>query len=80
MTGFNKTLDVNLEHTELDYTLNQSINHHPFSEKKKIQKQLSSPLIWVVVAMLSVPSSVRFPIPSSISSPVAFNDVEAESR
>ena len=38
MTGFNKTLDVNLEHTGLGYTLNQSINHQPFFRKEENTK------------------------------------------
>ena len=63
MKGFNKTLDVNLEHTELGYTQNQSIKHQQSFRKEENTKQLSSPLILFDDALLPVPSSVRFLIP-----------------
>ena len=71
MTGFNKTLDVNLEHTGLEYTHNQSRNHlQLFCRKEEIQKEVSSPMIPVAAAMLSVLSSIRSSMPSKLGLPL----------
>ena len=78
MTGFNKTLDVNLEHTGLDYTRNQSINHQQFFRKEENTKEslLSTDLGHCCYAFRAL---VRmFSDPLSISGPFAFNDVQAE--
>ena len=80
MTGFNKTLDVNLEYTGLDYTRNQSINHQQFFRKKENTKQVSSPLIWIAAAMLSVPSSMRFLMPSRFLVPLLLMMLRQKSR
>ena len=75
MTGFNKTLDVNLEHTGLEYTHNQSRNHQQFfffffCGKEEIQKEVSSPMIPVAAALLSVLSFVRSSMPSKLGLPL----------
>ena len=78
MTGFNKTLDMNLEQTGLDYTLKQSINHQPFFRKEENTKAsvFSTDLSRCCYAFRAL---VRpFSDPLSIYGPFAFNDVEAE--
>ena len=78
MTGFNKTLDVNLKHTGLDYTRNQSINHQQFFRKEENTKAsvLSTDLVRYYYAFHAV---IRmFFDPPSISGPFAFNDVQSE--
>ena len=78
MTGFNKTLDVNLEHTRLDYTRDQFINNQQFFRKEENTKAslLSTDLGRCCYAFRAL---VRmFSDPLSISGPFAFNDVEAE--
>ena len=78
MTVFNKTLDVNLEHTGLDYTRNQSINHQQFFRKKENTKAslLSTDMGCSYYAFRALVRT--FSDPPSISGPFAFNDVEAE--
>ena len=55
MTGFNKTLDMNLEHAGTEYTHNQSINHQQFFFRKEEIQKVSSPMIRV--ATLCFPCS-----------------------
>ena len=78
MTGFNKTLDVNLEHTGLDYTRNQSINHKQSFRKEENTKGsvLSTDLGRCCYAFRALVRTFFDPL--SISGPFAFNDVEAE--
>ena len=78
MTWFNKTLDVNLEHTRLGYTLNQSINHQSFFRKEENTKAsvFSTDLGRCCYAFCALIRA--FSDPPSISSHFAFNDVEAE--
>ena len=78
MTGFNKTVDVNLEHTGLDCTLNQSINHHPFFRKEENTKAsvFSTDLGHFCYAFHAL--VLTFSDSPSVSGPFAFNDVEAE--
>ena len=78
MTGFNKTLDVNQEHTGLDYTRNQSIKHQQLFRKEENTKAslLSTDLGRCYYAFRAL---VRmFSDAPSISGPIAFNDVQAE--
>ena len=78
MTGFNKTLDVNLEHTGLGYTCNQSINHQQFFRKEENTKAslFSADLGRYCYAFCALVRT--FSDPLSISGPFAFNDVQAE--
>ena len=77
MAGFNKTLDVNLEHTGLDYTLNQSINHQFFRKEENTKASVfSTDLGHCCYAFCALVRT--FSDPLSISGPFAFNDVEAE--
>ena len=78
MIGFNKTLDVNLEHTGLDYTRNQSIKHQQFFRKEENTKTsiLSTDLGRCCNAFRALVHT--FYDPHSISGLFAFNDVETE--
>ena len=78
MTGFNKTLDVNLEHIGLDYTLNQSINLQLFLRKEENTKAnvFSADLGRCCYAFRALVRT--FSDPPSISGPFSFNDVEVE--
>ena len=69
---------MNIEHTGLDYTLNQSINHQPFFRKEENTKAsvFSTDLNHCCYAFRAL--VCPFFDPLSISSPFAFNDVEAE--
>ena len=79
MTGFNKTLDVNLEHTGLEYTHNQSRNHQYFCLQKRRNTKGSvfsnDPSRCCSAFRAFVP---KFFDPLKIRSPLAFNDVGAE--
>ena len=78
MTGFNKTLDVNLEHTGLGYTRNQSVKHPQFFGKEENTKTslLSTDLGRCCNAFRALVRT--FFDPPSISGPFSFNDVEIE--
>ena len=79
MTGFNKTLDVNLEHTGLDYTRNQSINNQQFFRKEENTKAsvFSADLGRCCYAFCALVCTF-FDRSSSIFCPFSFNDVEVE--
>ena len=78
VTEFNKTLDVNLEHTGLGYTRNQSINHQHFFRKDENTKAslFSADMGRCCYAFCALVRT--FSDHLSISGPFAFNDVEAE--
>ena len=78
MTGFNKTLDVNLEHIGLDYTRNQSVKRQQFFRKEENTKTslLSADLGRCCNAFRAIVRT--FSDPPSISGPFTFNDVEIE--
>ena len=78
MIGFNKTLDVNLEHTGLDYILNQSINHQQ-SFRKEENKKVSVFSTDLDRCCYAFRALIRtFFDPPLIFGPFAFIDVEAE--
>ena len=79
MTGFNKTLDVNLEHTGLEYTHNQSRNHQQFC-LQKIRNTKGSVFSNDPSRCCSAFRAFvcTFFDPPKIRSPLAFNDAGAE--
>ena len=78
MAGFNKTLDVNLEHTGLGYTHNQSIKHQQFFRKEENTKAIvfSTDLVHYCSAFRALVRKF-FDHPGFLV-PFAFNDGEAE--
>ena len=75
MTGFNKTLDMNLEHTGFGYTQNQSIKHPQSFRKEENTKEsvFSNDPVRYCSAFRAL--ICTFSVPPSISGPCAFNDV-----
>ena len=75
MTGFNKTLDMNLEHTGLGYTHIQSINISSFIRKEENTKVgLFSADLGCYSSTFRALVRTFFDTPM-ISGPCAFNDV-----